>query len=270
MPVSVIFWVLLLIVLVIAFFALLPAVRGSIPPSRKPEPAGQPVTQESAPPAESAPLTDSAPLADSAPLTEAAPLSDAAGKAGDPVQEPLTEKPADDRTAEKTPQVPERDMPPETASRPQAPQAAPPETEKPAETRDRGVYFMQAGGGGSELLLSKVNRKLKVSDSPLLDSLNALLAGPTAEERGNGLVNMVPTNTRIISALVRGNTAYLNLNEEFRYNTYGREGSAAALRQIVWTATEFPNVQDVQIQIEGKIVDFLTEGVMIGSPLGRQ
>jgi len=105
--------------------------------------------------------------------------------------------------------------------------------------------------------LVKVNRKLAVSDSPLLDSLNALLDGPTAEEKNRGFINFIPQNSRIISAQVINNTVFLNFNEEFRYNTFGREGGAAQLKQIVWTATEFPNVHNVQIQIEGKTVDFL-------------
>jgi spore germination protein GerM len=103
----------------------------------------------------------------------------------------------------------------------------------------------------------------------MLDCLNAVIAGPTAEEKNRGLISCMPAGTRLISAQVRQNTAYLNFNEEFRYNTLGREGSAAQLKQIVWTATEFPNVHDVQIQIEGKTVDFLIEGILIRNPIGR-
>lgn len=128
---------------------------------------------------------------------------------------------------------------------------------------------MQAIRGGAELRLTKTGRSLRVSDAPLLDCLNALLAGPTAEERERGLQNFIPPDTQIISAIIRGNTAYLNFNEEFQYNTFGREGSAAQIQQIVWTATEFPSVKDVQFLIEGNRVDFLTEGIMIGSPIGR-
>jgi spore germination protein GerM len=54
------------------------------------------------------------------------------------------------------------------------------------------------------------------------------------------------------------------------YNHYGIEGYAGQLKQIVFTATAFPNVQDVQILIEGEKHDYLGgEGVFIGSPLSR-
>ena len=124
-------------------------------------------------------------------------------------------------------------------------------------------------GGGGDLALAKTTRKLAVSDSPLIDCVNALLAGPSAEEKNRGLASYIPPNTRLLSARVVNNTVHLNFNEAFRYNTFGREGCEAQLRQIVWTATEFPNVNNVQIEIEGKIVDFLIEGIMIRNPIGR-
>ncbi|GHV96436.1 hypothetical protein AGMMS50293_27560 [Spirochaetia bacterium] len=119
------------------------------------------------------------------------------------------------------------------------------------------------------ILRTRVTRKITVSESPMQDALNALLAGPTAEEKRRGLVSLIPQNTRILSATVRGATAYISFSEDFQYNTYGVEGYAAQLNQIVWTATEFSSVQDVQILIEGRRVDYLGEGIWIGSPIGR-
>ncbi|MDD3821216.1 MAG: GerMN domain-containing protein, partial [Spirochaetales bacterium] len=56
----------------------------------------------------------------------------------------------------------------------------------------------------------------------------------------------------------------------FMYNHYGTEGFIAQLRQIVFTATSFSSVQDVQIIIEGQKKDYLGgEGVYIGKPLSR-
>jgi spore germination protein GerM len=103
----------------------------------------------------------------------------------------------------------------------------------------------------------------------MLDALNALLQGPTAEEQRRGMVSLIPPGSRILSATVRGDTAYISFSEEFQYNTYGVEGYAAQLKQIVWTATEFPNVRTVQILIEGRRVDYLGEGIWIGGPIGR-
>jgi spore germination protein GerM len=103
----------------------------------------------------------------------------------------------------------------------------------------------------------------------MLDALRALLQGPVPEEQRRDIKNFIPQNSRILSATVRGETAYISFNEEFQYNTYGVEGYAAQLQQIVWTATEFSNVNTVQFLIEGRRIDYLGESIWIGSPIGR-
>jgi spore germination protein GerM len=127
---------------------------------------------------------------------------------------------------------------------------------------------MQVDSDG-RVLRTRASRALKVSDTPMTDALQALIGGPSPEERQRGLVSFIPPETELLSVMVRGSTAYINLNEEFQFSTFGVEGYAAQLRQIVWTATEFPSVKDVQILIEGKRVDYLGESILIGSPISR-
>jgi spore germination protein GerM len=127
---------------------------------------------------------------------------------------------------------------------------------------------MQVDRDGT-IVRTKVTRTLDASDSPMLDVLRTMLRGPTDEEQRRGLVSLIPRGTRVISATVRGSTAYINFSEEFQFNTYGIEGYAAQLRQIVFTVTEFANIKDVQILLEGRRVDYLGEGIWIGSPVGR-
>jgi len=122
---------------------------------------------------------------------------------------------------------------------------------------------------GGSILRVKVNRRLPVSDSPMTDVIQALITGPNGDETGKGLISLIPPATRILYATVRGDTAYINFSEDFQYNTYGVEGYAGQLRQIVFTATEFPNVRYVQILVEGRRLDYLGEGIWIGSPINR-
>jgi hypothetical protein len=136
------------------------------------------------------------------------------------------------------------------------------------EYRERAVYFTQVDRDGM-ILRTKVIRRLPASGSPLLDTLQALLAGPNAEEQNRGLITLIPEGTRLLSAAVRGSTAYLSFSEDFQYNTYGIEGYVAQLRQLIWTTMEFSNIKDVQILIEGRRVDFLGESIWIGSPVNR-
>ena len=160
---------------------------------------------------------------------------------------------------------PESPAPPATQQRPQE------ETQRPApvQTRDRNIYFTQIDREG-RILNSRITRGIPVSDSPLADTLNVLLTGPSEDELNRGIRNLIPQNTRLLSAIVRGNTAYISFSEDFMFNTYGIEGYVAQLRQIVWTVTEFSNVRDVQILIEGRRLDYLVEGIWIGSPISRQ
>jgi spore germination protein GerM len=157
--------------------------------------------------------------------------------------------------------------PPETP--PAAPPATPPTAPRdPAGLRDRALYFIRVDGDG-DILRTRVSRSVPATDSPLTDAVQILLRGPTAEESNRGLITLIPPGTQLQSAQVRGSTAYLSFSEEFQFNTYGVEGYIGQLRQIIWTVTEFPNIADVQILIEGRRIDYLGERIAIGIPLGR-
>jgi spore germination protein GerM len=140
---------------------------------------------------------------------------------------------------------------------------------QPVQTRERVIYFTRIDNDG-QILQSRIVRRLPASETPMQDVLNVMLTGPTAEELTRGIINFIPQNTRLLSATIRGNTAYINFSEDFMFNTFGVEGYVAQLRQIVWTVTEFPNVNDVQILIDGRRLDYLGEGIWIGSPINRQ
>ena len=174
------------------------------------------------------------------------------------------EPPAQTQTQTQTqtppPTQPQTPTQTQTPTQPQTP---------PVQTRDRSVYFTQIDKDG-QILQSRVTRRIPVSDSPMMDVLNALFAGPSSDEINRGILNLIPQNTRILSATVRGNTAYINFSEDFLFNTFGVEGCVAQLRQIVWTVTEFQNVNDVQILVDGRRMDYLGEGIWIGSPISRQ
>ncbi len=135
--------------------------------------------------------------------------------------------------------------------------------------RKARLYFVAVDPSG-KLFLKSVVRSIPASDSPLRDTLDALLGGPTGQELNLGLLSMIPTGSRLLSATVKGDTAYLDFSESFRFNGMGLDGMNAQLRQIVYAATEFPTVKSVQLLIEGKKVPYLdTEGARIDKPLTR-
>lgn len=168
---------------------------------------------------------------------------------------------------------PEEKPSPGASAVPEPPAAKPPETgtDKPAavKTRPAVLYFVRIDGDGV-IVRQEVKRTIPATDSPLTDAIQSLLKGPGEDELRRELITLVPQGTRLLSAQVRGTTAFLNFSEAFMYNSYGIEGYAGQLKQVVWTATAFPTVQDVQILVEGQRRDFLGgEGVYIGRPLSR-
>jgi spore germination protein GerM len=148
-------------------------------------------------------------------------------------------------------------------------QKPPEEPEVQPRRRTSTVYFIRVTDDGT-IYPEQVERIVSYVDSPMTQTLNKLLEGPTAEELNLGLLNLIPENTRLISAAVEDGVAYLNFNESFRFNPMGVEGFVAQLQQIIYSTTEFSTVDEVQILIEGQRVDYLGgEGIYIGEPISR-
>ena len=144
----------------------------------------------------------------------------------------------------------------------------PAQSERPAARRAR-LYFATIDPAG-RIQLKSVIRPIAASDSPLRDTLENLLKGPTAQELNLGFVSMIPLDARLRNVTVKGDTAVVDFSESFRFNPQGLDAMDAQLRQVVFAATEFPSVKNVQIQIKGSTVRYLgTEGMRLDAPLSR-
>jgi hypothetical protein len=139
----------------------------------------------------------------------------------------------------------------------------------PADIRERSVYFMRMDADGI-LVRTEEKRRMAHSSSPLLDTINVLLVGTTAAEEDRGITTLIPSGTVLISAAMRGSTAILNFTENFMFNSYGAEGYLAQLRQIIWTATEFSSVKNVQFLVEGQRIEFLGDNIRLDQPVSRE
>jgi spore germination protein GerM len=142
-------------------------------------------------------------------------------------------------------------------------------TDAVVDVRERFVYFMWVDADGI-LVRAQEKRQMNNTSSPLLDTINVLLAGPSMAEEARGITTLIPEGTVLNNAAMRGSTAVLNFNENFMFNTYGAEGYLAQLRQIVWTATEFPSVRNVQFLVEGQRVNFLGDNIRLDQPISRE
>lgn len=141
--------------------------------------------------------------------------------------------------------------------------------ELPPQMRRSVLYFVKVDDNG-DIRMKDVVRPVYFEDSPLTETVRALIKGLTPSELNSGLLTLIPDGTVLHSVSVKNGIAFIDFSEEFRFNPFGVEGYYAQLRQIVYTATEFPTVTAVQILINGTIREYIgPEGVSIAEPLTR-
>ena len=144
-----------------------------------------------------------------------------------------------------------------------------PETPAPAASSQmkQHLFFIQIDNDGSVLRKESV-RTITKTNTPLTAAITALLDGPNIDEIEKGYISLIPQGTKLLGASVKNGTASINFSDAFRFNQYGVEGYYGQLMQIVYTASAFSNIDNVQFLIEGEKMDYLgLEGVFIGAPL---
>ena len=201
------------------------------------------------------------------PVPQALPSSDAA-----PGRAPAIATPRQAPTAA----LPDRRQEGAGGTARQAPAAAGPDSDRPAAApadppaRQHRLYFaaMDSSGGIS---VTGVTRTADPSAAPLTETVATLLAGPDPTESNRGLVTLIPPTVTLNKVYIRGSVAYIDVSESFRFNRLGREGLDIQLQQVVYSATQFASVEQVQILIDGERIDYLdSEGTFVGKPIGRE
>ena len=134
--------------------------------------------------------------------------------------------------------------------------------------RDSALYFVFITGNG-DIKLNKINRKVRVAGSPLQAVMDVLIEGVNADELNQGYLSLIPPGSKLKSIRVSDGIATLDFSEEFMFNTFGTEGMKNQLKQVIYTASEFPTVKAVQFLIEGKVVPYLGESVYTEKPLTK-
>ncbi|HXX36660.1 MAG TPA: GerMN domain-containing protein [bacterium] len=133
------------------------------------------------------------------------------------------------------------------------------------------VFFVRYSEGGRTGALVTVRRPATPGpvDVRVAAALRELLAGPSAEERGRGIVSEIPPGTGLRSVHVHGSTATIDLTAAFA-NGGGSTSMLARLWQVVYTATQTSGIHAVQILIGGRHEQALGgEGVAIDRPIER-
>ena len=140
----------------------------------------------------------------------------------------------------------------------------------PAEVDAYFVHFDDAHHTGA---LVSVRRPGPGRDASLRNrleaALRALLAGPSPAERRQGMTSEIPAGTVLRSVRVDGTTLTVDLSSDFARGG-GSTSMLARLSQVVYTATQFAQIPQVQLLLDGQRVQALGgEGLLIEDPLRR-
>jgi spore germination protein GerM len=137
------------------------------------------------------------------------------------------------------------------------------------ETEEVRIYLVEFNEKSEKMKLKPVGRKVS-RGAVLENTMRELIKGPTATEKKKGMLTAVPPGLRVNGVTIRNNVAEIDFSGAIEQ---GAGGSILINRidQIVYTATQFPNVGSVVIKINGRTRQTLgTDGLSIGGPLHRR
>jgi hypothetical protein len=125
------------------------------------------------------------------------------------------------------------------------------------------VYFLQ----GEELAVGEARER--TVEGVGADAMAALLEGPSDFEQEIGLTSAIPEGTRLLGITIEDGIASVDLSSEFTSGG-GSLSMTARVAQVVFTMTQFAQVDAVRFLIDGETVEAIGgEGVMVEEPLGR-
>ena len=120
--------------------------------------------------------------------------------------------------------------------------------------------------------LYPVRRSVESGADPVTTALQALIAGPTEKEYKQGLITQIPLGVKVTSVEIHEDVANVFFGPEFLKISGGAAQIEGILSQVVYTATQFPQVKSVLIRIVGKPARSIAlggEGYIIDGPITK-
>jgi germination protein M len=137
----------------------------------------------------------------------------------------------------------------------------------PAGTTTVRAYFLMPNRDGGDPHLVAVLRSVPATKAVATAAVTELLGGPTVGE--TGMATVIPSGTHLFGISIDGSTATVDLT-----GTFGTGGGSFSmlgrLAQLVYTVTQFSNVDTVKLRMDGQPVSVLGgEGIEIGNGMHR-
>ena len=140
----------------------------------------------------------------------------------------------------------------------------------PAATTIVRAYFVLGSLTGNEGLVP-VLREVPATKAVATAAMTALLAGPKGAELESqpAVFTAIPDGTRLLGVTLADGVATVDLSSEFESGG-GSYSVQARLAQVVYTLTQFPTVDGVLLEIDGKpVTTFSSEGLVLDGPVDR-
>ena len=129
-------------------------------------------------------------------------------------------------------------------------------------------YFKNSDG-----YLVPVMKRIPWEDGIARVTINNMIDSTELRESlsDTGLKPLIPMGTEILGLSINPDTGLckIDFSEEIR-NVESQKDEENLLKGIVYTLTEFPSINEVQIMVEGKILPVLKNHVAINEPLVRE
>lgn len=124
------------------------------------------------------------------------------------------------------------------------------------------VYYPDENATG----LVAVEKSIKDTDNKYQAAVEALMAGTEKK----GLANVFPKKAKLLQVTVSGKVAKVDFSRELQKNFVGGStGEEMLVGSVVNTLTEFPEIQKVQILVDGQEVETLSGHMDLSQPLPR-
>ena len=125
------------------------------------------------------------------------------------------------------------------------------------------LYFKGGNSNGNFNYFVPVTRMVTKSPNQIKTALEELVKGPADN---TGLVSVLPKDTMVLDVIQKDGEVLVNFSKEIEGYGGGIDVEQSVVNSVVLTVSEFPEVETVCIQVEGK-AGALPEGTVLETPI---
>ena len=131
------------------------------------------------------------------------------------------------------------------------------------------VYFVDAEREGRLVEVQRTGLTAGEIEKKIAVAVENLLSGPTGSD--TSIATAIPEDVRLLNCRISDRIVFLDFSGEIEKGG-GTQMMRTRLAQIVFTATQFPEVTKVRFMVEGKLISYFSgEGLSeVENPLGKE